>query len=192
MPPVNCHGNSYNLNEQDSILALRQFELEAYSSTLTALRAEGELNDEKRELLGHLQSMLGITKERHKAEVRRAVNDEKLTSVACSLNRGNPCATEWEKEGRHVMSLPIRPTPITANTQLADYIANITAMENRNILLGRYRTDDNEESITMEDRESQPTWDVVPMKKRKLMNDLNKLDASTSTLDLEKYINPPE
>jgi hypothetical protein len=57
-------------------------ELEAYSSCVSALRAQGELNKERRKVLCDLASMLNITPERHKTEVRRAVNDEILTTVA--------------------------------------------------------------------------------------------------------------
>lgn len=57
-------------------------ELEAYSSLVSALRAQGELSKEKRKLLQDLASTLNISMERHRAEVRRAVNDEKLATIA--------------------------------------------------------------------------------------------------------------
>lgn len=46
------------------------------------LRAQGELTKEKRKLLNDLQTIFSITLERHRAEIRRAVNDEKLNTIA--------------------------------------------------------------------------------------------------------------
>ncbi len=57
-------------------------ELEAYSSCVSALRAQGELNNQRRKILSDLASMFNITPERHKTEIRRAVNDEILATVA--------------------------------------------------------------------------------------------------------------
>lgn len=57
-------------------------ELEAYSQLVSALRAQGPLNSDKRKLLKDTSSLLNITQERHKAEVRRAINDEKLSTIA--------------------------------------------------------------------------------------------------------------
>lgn len=49
---------------------------------MSALRAQGELSEEKRKLLQDIAATLNISMERHKAEVRRAVNDEKLATIA--------------------------------------------------------------------------------------------------------------
>lgn len=57
-------------------------ELTTYSQVVSVLRAQGELTKEKRKLLNDLQTMFSITLERHRAEIRRAVNDEKLTTIA--------------------------------------------------------------------------------------------------------------
>lgn len=57
-------------------------ELEAYSQLVSALRAQGSLNTDKRRLLKDTGSLLHINEERHKAEVRRAINDEKLNTIA--------------------------------------------------------------------------------------------------------------
>nr|XP_018667631.1 BRCA2-interacting transcriptional repressor EMSY isoform X2 [Ciona intestinalis] len=186
MPPVKCSEDVYSFNERESLLKLRQYEFEAYASAVSALRAEGELNDEKRDVLAHLQRVFGITKERHKAEVRRAVNDEKLSSVSYSLN-GEKSSIEWEREGQRITPLPTRPTPITMHTEIADYVANITAEENRDILRGSRLDNKNEvPSNPLPPAQVDTDWEIIPCKKRKLMNNLNKLDASTSTLDLEK------
>lgn len=49
---------------------------------MTALRAQGPLNAEKLKLLKETASALNIAPDRHKAEIRRAVNDEKLNTIA--------------------------------------------------------------------------------------------------------------
>ena len=57
-------------------------ELEAYSCVVTALRAQGDLNKERRKILQDLSTVLNVSIDRHKAEVRRAVNDELLNTIA--------------------------------------------------------------------------------------------------------------
>ena len=49
---------------------------------MDALRAGGDLNDERSELLTQLRTTFKISVDRHKAEVRRAVNNEILNTVA--------------------------------------------------------------------------------------------------------------
>lgn len=49
---------------------------------MTALRAQGPLNQNKLKVLKETSALLNITQERHKAEIRRAVNDEKLNTIA--------------------------------------------------------------------------------------------------------------
>ena len=57
-------------------------ELEAYSSVVNALRGQGDLNKERRKVLSDLSAVLNVSIDRHKAEIRRAVNDELLNTVA--------------------------------------------------------------------------------------------------------------
>lgn len=57
-------------------------ELEAYSHLVSALRAQGPLNSDKRKLLKDTGCLLNITQDRHKAEIRRAISDEKLSTIA--------------------------------------------------------------------------------------------------------------
>ena len=57
-------------------------ELEAYSGVVTALRAQGDLTKERRKVLQDLSTLLNVSVDRHKAEVRRAVNDELLHTIA--------------------------------------------------------------------------------------------------------------
>lgn len=57
-------------------------ELEAYAALVTALRAQGTLSAEKVKVLKETCALLNINQDRHKAEVRRVVNDEKLNTIA--------------------------------------------------------------------------------------------------------------
>ena len=66
------------------LLNLQLSELEAYSSVVTVLRAQGDLTKERRKVLQDLSHILNISVERHKAEVRRAVNDELLGTIAAT------------------------------------------------------------------------------------------------------------
>lgn len=57
-------------------------ELDAYAKMVSVLRAQGPLTEGKQKLLGDLATALHIPNERHQAEIRRAVNDDKLSLVA--------------------------------------------------------------------------------------------------------------
>lgn len=61
--------------------------MEAYSSVVSVFRAQGELTKERRKVLQDLCNVLKVPVERHKAEVRRAVNDELLNTVAARYFR---------------------------------------------------------------------------------------------------------
>eukprot|EP00095_Tigriopus_kingsejongensis_P003642 maker-scaffold606_size125303-snap-gene-0.22 protein:Tk03642 transcript:maker-scaffold606_size125303-snap-gene-0.22-mRNA-1 annotation:"transcription factor ap-2 epsilon" len=94
-------------------------ELEAYASVISALRTQGELTKERRKILHDLSNVLSIAPERHKTEVRRAVNDERLATVAKRLT-GSLCETEWAREGRRIIPLLRRAVPLTAYTSAVD------------------------------------------------------------------------
>lgn len=57
-------------------------ELEAYSSLVSALRAQGSLSTDKKRILKETSILLNISTDRHKAEIRRAISDEKLNTIA--------------------------------------------------------------------------------------------------------------
>jgi len=57
-------------------------ELEAYGAVVSALRAQGDLTKERRKVLVDLGNLLNVQVDRHKAEIRRALNDETLATVA--------------------------------------------------------------------------------------------------------------
>uniref|UniRef100_A0A665U8U4 BRCA2-interacting transcriptional repressor EMSY n=1 Tax=Echeneis naucrates TaxID=173247 RepID=A0A665U8U4_ECHNA len=113
---------------------LRKLELEAYAGVISALRAQGDLTKDKKDLLGELTRILGISTERHRAEVRRAVNDERLTTIAYHMSGPNS-SSEWSIEGRRLVPLMPRLVPQTAFTVTANAVASATANQNASLLL---------------------------------------------------------
>ncbi|KAM9332238.1 BRCA2-interacting transcriptional repressor EMSY isoform 2-T2 [Pholidichthys leucotaenia] len=113
---------------------LRKLELEAYAGVISALRAQGDLTKDKKDLLGELTKILGISTERHRAEVRRAVNDERLTTIAYHMSGPNS-SSEWSIEGRRLVPLMPRLVPQTAFTVTANAVASATANQNASFLL---------------------------------------------------------
>ncbi|XP_072230689.1 BRCA2-interacting transcriptional repressor EMSY isoform X1 [Leuresthes tenuis] len=113
---------------------LRKLELEAYAGVISALRAQGDLTKDKKDLLAELTKILGISTERHRAEVRRAVNDERLTTIAYHMSGPNS-SSEWSIEGRRLVPLMPRLVPQTAFTVAANAVASATANQNASLLL---------------------------------------------------------
>uniref|UniRef100_A0A8K9XRC7 BRCA2-interacting transcriptional repressor EMSY n=2 Tax=Oncorhynchus mykiss TaxID=8022 RepID=A0A8K9XRC7_ONCMY len=113
---------------------LRKLELEAYAGVISALRAQGDLTKDKKDLLGELTKVLSISTERHRAEVRRAVNDERLTTIAYHMSGPNS-SSEWSIEGRRLVPLMPRLVPQTAFTVTANAVASATANQNASLLL---------------------------------------------------------
>uniref|UniRef100_A0A1A7XXB7 BRCA2-interacting transcriptional repressor EMSY n=1 Tax=Iconisemion striatum TaxID=60296 RepID=A0A1A7XXB7_9TELE len=113
---------------------LRKLELEAYAGVISALRAQGDLTKDKKDLLAGLTKILGISTERHRAEVRRAVNDERLTTIAYHMSGPNS-SSEWSIEGRRLVPLMPRLVPQTAFTATANAVATVTANQNASLLL---------------------------------------------------------
>nr|XP_006133646.1 BRCA2-interacting transcriptional repressor EMSY isoform X2 [Pelodiscus sinensis] len=112
-----------DLSRDECKRILRKLELEAYAGVISALRAQGDLTKEKKDLLGELSKVLSISTERHRAEVRRAVNDERLTTIAHNMSGPNS-SSEWSIEGRRLVPLMPRLVPQTAFTVTANAVAN--------------------------------------------------------------------
>ncbi|KAK6486225.1 BRCA2-interacting mRNAional repressor EMSY-like isoform X2 [Huso huso] len=123
-----------DLNRDECKRILRKLELEAYAGVISALRAQGDLTKEKKDLLGELNKVLSISTERHRAEVRRAVNDERLTTIAYHMSGPNS-SSEWSIEGRRLVPLMPRLVPQTAFTVTANAVASATAQHNTSLLL---------------------------------------------------------
>ncbi|XP_062870442.1 BRCA2-interacting transcriptional repressor EMSY [Trichomycterus rosablanca] len=123
-----------DLSRDECKRILRKLELEAYAGVITALRAQGDLTKDKKDLLGELTKVLSISTERHRAEVRRAVNDERLTTIAYHMSGPNS-SSEWSIEGRRLVPLMPRLVPQTAFTVTANAVASATAHQNSSLLL---------------------------------------------------------
>ncbi|KAK2586594.1 hypothetical protein KPH14_011468 [Odynerus spinipes] len=110
---------------------LRYLELDAYGNMVSVFRAQGPLTTNKQKLLQELAKILHISNERHRAEVRRAVNDEKLAMIAEQLNGPNT-AIDWTMEGRRTIPLLPRLKAKNAFTMLANSLSLATARANNN------------------------------------------------------------
>ncbi|XP_040567033.1 uncharacterized protein [Lepeophtheirus salmonis] len=108
-----------DLDPETCLGILRRLELEAYSSVVKALRAQGDLNKERRKILQDLGNALCIPIERHKAEMRRVANDELLGTIAQQTGASQD-SSEWAKEGRRIIPLLRRARPLTSLTPKAD------------------------------------------------------------------------
>ncbi|OWK17773.1 EMSY [Cervus elaphus hippelaphus] len=69
---------------------------------------------------------------RHRAEVRRAVNDERLTTIAHNMSGPNS-SSEWSIEGRRLVPLMPRLVPQTAFTVTANAVANAAVQHNASL-----------------------------------------------------------
>lgn len=122
-----------DMTKEESLQSLRCLELEAYANLVTALRAQGPLNSEKIKILKETCSLLNITQDRHKAEVRRVVNDEKLNTIAYHVSGQRTTCDEWAIEGRRLCPLMPRIAPQTAFSAIADEVADSTSKINKQL-----------------------------------------------------------
>uniref|UniRef100_A0A8C3DTM0 BRCA2-interacting transcriptional repressor EMSY n=1 Tax=Corvus moneduloides TaxID=1196302 RepID=A0A8C3DTM0_CORMO len=126
-----------DLSRDECKRILRKLELEAYAGVISALRAQGDLTKEKKDLLGELSKVLSISTERHRAEVRRAVNDERLTTIlslyTMHIMSGPNSSSEWSIEGRRLVPLMPRLVPQTAFTVTANAVANAAVQHNASL-----------------------------------------------------------
>ncbi|CAL1287942.1 unnamed protein product [Larinioides sclopetarius] len=119
-------------SDEECKKVLRSLELEAYASIVTAFRAQGSLTKDRKKMLLDLCSALSISMERHRAEIRRAVNDEHLNTIAERLFGPNT-ATDWAIEGRRVVPLVNRLAPQTVFTEIASNAATAQAIKNSSL-----------------------------------------------------------
>lgn len=124
-----------DMTEEESIQSLRHLELEAYSSLVSALRAQGCLSSEKRKLLRETGILLSISNERHKAEVRRAISDERLNTIAYHITGQLNSLEDWAQEGRRLIPLLPRIPPQTPYSVVADEASETAAQQNKHLPL---------------------------------------------------------
>ncbi|XP_056341853.1 BRCA2-interacting transcriptional repressor EMSY isoform X7 [Oenanthe melanoleuca] len=142
-----------DLSRDECKRILRKLELEAYAGVISALRAQGDLTKEKKDLLGELSKVLSISTERHRAEVRRAVNDERLTTIAHNMSGPNS-SSEWSIEGRRLVPLMPRLVPQTAFTVTANAVANAAVQHNASLPVPAETG--NKEGVSCSDDDEKP------------------------------------
>ena len=100
---------------------------------MDAFRAGGILTEDKKCCLENVAKLLNISTERHKAEVRRAVNDELLTTISSRLSGPDPDYT-WTREGRRIIPVLPRANISTSLTPVAQRAAESVARHNATLL----------------------------------------------------------
>uniref|UniRef100_A0A336K5S1 CSON000915 protein n=1 Tax=Culicoides sonorensis TaxID=179676 RepID=A0A336K5S1_CULSO len=111
-----------NLSIHECHILLRNYELEAYSSVMSAFRSQGALSENKIRIMKDLRQALHISEDRHKAEIRRVYNDERLSTIADYINACETSCT-WIKEGRRTVPIIPRGLAETALSNVADIIS---------------------------------------------------------------------
>ncbi|CAF1088653.1 unnamed protein product [Adineta ricciae] len=97
----------------------------SYSQIIAAFRAQGDLTEDQSNILPVLQNTLGISRERHTAEIKRALYDEQLAEIATSIN--SSCDTDnWEVEAGNNCPTVVHRPPDTNNVQLAEQVLQTT------------------------------------------------------------------
>ncbi|XP_050306643.1 BRCA2-interacting transcriptional repressor EMSY [Anthonomus grandis grandis] len=124
-----------DMTEDESLQNLRHLELEAYAALVSALRAQGALDSKRKQILTETGILLNISSERHKAEVRRAINDEKLNTIAYYITGHINTIEEWAQEGRRKIPLLSRAPPITPYSVIADESSEVTSKHNETLPL---------------------------------------------------------
>jgi hypothetical protein len=102
------------MSKLESKRCLRKLELEAHSALITAIRAQGNLTEEKNSFLKESRNIFKISIERHKAELRRASNDKTICKISNRLanSTSNTMALnadkinmKWSKESKRLIPL---------------------------------------------------------------------------------------
>ena len=75
--------------QRRSTATIKNMGVNTYSQIVSAFRAQGDLSEEKLNILPVLQNVFGISRERHTAEVKRALYDEQLSDIASRLISSN-------------------------------------------------------------------------------------------------------
>uniref|UniRef100_A0A1I7X057 ENT domain-containing protein n=1 Tax=Heterorhabditis bacteriophora TaxID=37862 RepID=A0A1I7X057_HETBA len=109
MEKVRCIPSDWE--EEDCSYLLRELERTAFSCVVSAMRAQGIMNNFKEVLLDHLKAALFINDDVFKMEMKRAANDECLSKIASVLNPSYDCFTEWAGLGVDVEDDEFVPQP---------------------------------------------------------------------------------
>ncbi|KAF5403829.1 hypothetical protein PHET_02726 [Paragonimus heterotremus] len=157
---------------------LRRLELEAYGKLVSVFRAQGVLTSEKRRFLHKLQRFLSVSSDRHKAEVRRALNDEELATISETIC-GKEVTEEWILEGKRVAPILHRPSPVTAYLQDAN-TASYEQLSQNCCLPPPCETVSSRKSVDPL-RKDRRLFDMLSLKKHEQPAKVTMADKSTET-----------
>ncbi|CAF0815235.1 unnamed protein product [Adineta ricciae] len=111
--------------QRRSMATIKNMGVNSYSQIIAAFRAQGDLTEDQSNILPVLQNTLGISRERHTAEIKRALYDEQLTEIATSINSSSDTAN-WEVEAGSNCPTVVHRPPDTNNVQLAEQLLQTT------------------------------------------------------------------
>uniref|UniRef100_A0A8C3XY98 EMSY transcriptional repressor, BRCA2 interacting n=1 Tax=Catharus ustulatus TaxID=91951 RepID=A0A8C3XY98_CATUS len=117
-----------DLSRDECKRILRKLELEAYAGVISALRAQGDLTKEKKDLLGELSKVLSMS--------------------------GPNSSSEWSIEGRRLVPLMPRLVPQTAFTVTANAVANAAVQHNASLPVPAETG--NKEGVSCSDDDEKP------------------------------------
>uniref|UniRef100_A0A8C3DUT3 EMSY transcriptional repressor, BRCA2 interacting n=1 Tax=Corvus moneduloides TaxID=1196302 RepID=A0A8C3DUT3_CORMO len=117
-----------DLSRDECKRILRKLELEAYAGVISALRAQGDLTKEKKDLLGELSKVLSMS--------------------------GPNSSSEWSIEGRRLVPLMPRLVPQTAFTVTANAVANAAVQHNASLPIPAETG--NKEGVSCSDDDEKP------------------------------------
>ncbi|CAF1455254.1 unnamed protein product [Didymodactylos carnosus] len=101
---------------------LKNMGINSYSQIISALRAQGDLTKDKLPLLPVLQQAFNVSRERHTAEVKRALYDEQLTSIAAISSNDSATTMNWEVEANYICPPVVHLAPATDYMHLAECV----------------------------------------------------------------------
>ncbi|CAF4280128.1 unnamed protein product, partial [Adineta steineri] len=111
--------------QRRSTATIKNMGVNSYSQIVSAFRAQGDLTEDKLNILPVLQTTLGISRERHTAEIKRARYDEQLSEIATSINSSSD-TTNWEIEANYNCPTIVHRPPDTKYIRLAEHILQTT------------------------------------------------------------------
>ncbi|UJR26240.1 hypothetical protein I4U23_007581 [Adineta vaga] len=111
--------------QRRSTATIKNMGVNSYSQIISAFRAQGDLTEDQLNILPVLQNTLGISRERHTAEIKRALYDEQLSAIATGLNSSSDTAN-WEIEADYNCPTIVHRNPNTKYVQLAEHVLQIT------------------------------------------------------------------
>ncbi|KAI5737166.1 hypothetical protein M8J76_010663 [Diaphorina citri] len=121
-----------DMTEEQCKVKLRCMELEAYSCIVSVLRARGPLTEEKLNFMKQCAKEFHISQERHKVEIRKASNDELLSTIADTLYGPNT-ESKWFIEGRRLAPVLNTEPRQSVYIELANRMAEIARAHNASL-----------------------------------------------------------